>query len=78
MHHFMARRAAQEGALKCALRPLIRIKTKAGHRAGKPTSKQIAEAADRWAFLVKNLQMSVESSLKSAPTPRTKTGPTGK
>jgi hypothetical protein len=38
------------------------------------TSKQIEEAADRWAFLVKNLQMSVESQLKSAPT---KTGPTG-
>lgn len=34
---------------------LIRIETKAGHGAGKPTSKLIDEAADRWAFLVKTL-----------------------
>ncbi len=34
---------------------LIRIETKAGHGAGKPTSKQIAEAADRLAFLVREL-----------------------
>jgi len=37
---------------------LIRIETKAGHGAGKPTSKLIEEAADRWAFLVKSLGMS--------------------
>ena len=36
---------------------LIRIETKAGHGAGKPTSKLIEEAADRWAFLVKTLDM---------------------
>lgn len=36
---------------------LIRIQTEAGHGAGKPTSKQIDEAADQYAFLVKNLQM---------------------
>ena len=30
---------------------LIRIETRAGHGAGKPTSKQIEEAADQWAFL---------------------------
>jgi prolyl oligopeptidase len=34
---------------------LIRIETKAGHGAGKPTSKIIEEAADKWAFLVANL-----------------------
>ena len=34
---------------------LIRIETKAGHGAGKPTSKQIEEATDRYAFLVKVL-----------------------
>jgi len=34
---------------------LIRIETRAGHGAGKPTSMQIDEAADRWAFLVKAL-----------------------
>ncbi|MHC5018565.1 MAG: prolyl oligopeptidase family serine peptidase [Planctomycetota bacterium] len=31
---------------------LIRITTKAGHGAGKPTKMRIAETADRWAFLV--------------------------
>lgn len=31
---------------------LIRIQTRAGHGAGKPTSALIEEAADRWAFLV--------------------------
>ena len=36
---------------------LIRIETKAGHGAGKPTSKIIEEAADKWAFLVENLGM---------------------
>ncbi|HEX7553281.1 MAG TPA: prolyl oligopeptidase family serine peptidase [Geothrix sp.] len=36
---------------------LTRIETNAGHGAGKPTTKQIAERADQWAFLVKNLGM---------------------
>jgi len=36
---------------------LIRIETKAGHGAGKPTSKQIDYAADVLAFLVKELNM---------------------
>ena len=36
---------------------LIRVETKAGHGAGKPTSKLIEEQADRFAFLVKNLAM---------------------
>jgi prolyl oligopeptidase len=34
---------------------LIRIDTKAGHGAGKPTTKLIEETADRWAFLVEVL-----------------------
>lgn len=34
---------------------LIRIETKAGHGSGKPTSMQIEELADEWAFLVKTL-----------------------
>jgi prolyl oligopeptidase len=38
---------------------LIRIETKAGHGAGKPTAKVIEEAADRWGFLVKVLDMDV-------------------
>lgn len=38
---------------------LIRIETKAGHGAGKPTSKVIEEIADRWAFLVRSLDMNI-------------------
>ncbi|MBD2771037.1 prolyl oligopeptidase family serine peptidase [Iningainema tapete] len=36
---------------------LIRIQTKAGHGAGKPTTKIIEEAADKWAFLVRTLDV---------------------
>jgi len=42
---------------------LIRIETKAGHGAGKPTAKIIEEQTDRWAFLVHNLGVSL-------PTPQ--------
>lgn len=35
---------------------LIRIETKAGHGAGKPTTKMIEEIADKWAFLINNLK----------------------
>ncbi len=36
---------------------LIRIETKAGHGAGKPTTKIIEEASDRWAFLIRVLNL---------------------
>ncbi len=36
---------------------LIRIETRAGHGAGVPTDKVIEDYADRWAFLVRNLDM---------------------
>ncbi|MDM8007876.1 MAG: prolyl oligopeptidase family serine peptidase [Phycisphaerae bacterium] len=36
---------------------LIRIETRAGHGAGKPTSKRIEEAADQLAFLTRALDM---------------------
>ena len=36
---------------------LIRIETRAGHGGGKPTSKQIDEAADIWSFVMYNLGM---------------------
>ena len=39
---------------------LIRIETKAGHGAGKPTAKQIEESADIYGFLVKELGMKVK------------------
>lgn len=48
-----ALQAAQGGSAPT----IIRIDTKAGHGAGKPTSKQIEEVADRWGFLVKTLNM---------------------
>ncbi len=36
---------------------LIRVETKAGHGAGKPTDKQISEAADMYGFIMYNLGM---------------------
>ncbi len=36
---------------------LIRIETKAGHGAGKPTAKIIEEVTDRWAFLALHLDL---------------------
>jgi prolyl oligopeptidase len=36
---------------------LIRIETRAGHGAGKPTAKIIEEAADQLAFLVETLKV---------------------
>lgn len=40
---------------------LIRIETRAGHGAGKPTAKQIEEVVDKWGFLVKTLDMKLPS-----------------
>ena len=48
---------------------LIRIETKAGHGAGKPTAKIIEEQTDRWAFLVHTLQMTLPPQLPAQPTP---------
>ena len=41
---------------------LIRIDKKAGHGAGKPTSKQIEEWADIWSFVFYNLGMDLKPS----------------
>lgn len=50
--------AAAEQAAQAGSAPvLIRIETKAGHGAGKPTAKVIDEIADRWGFLTKVLGM---------------------
>jgi prolyl oligopeptidase len=46
-----ALQAAQQGEQPT----LIRIETKAGHGAGKPTTKLIEEISDKWAFLVATL-----------------------
>ena len=44
---------------------LLRVETKAGHRAGKPTSKIIDEQADIYAFLFRVLKMSSVNNGKS-------------
>ena len=51
--------ATLQAAQGCDKPTLIRIETKAGHGAGKPTTKIIEETADRWAFLVKELRVKV-------------------
>lgn len=51
--------ATLQAAQGCDKPVLIRIETKAGHGAGKPTTKIIEETADRWAFLVKELGMKI-------------------
>ena len=52
--------AALQNAQRCDNPVLIRIETRAGHGAGKPTTKRIEEAADQWAFLVEVLGMEKE------------------
>ena len=55
-HSFKFAAAAQAAQAGC--NPvLIRIDVKAGHGAGKPTTKQIEEVADRWGFLSRALKM---------------------
>ncbi len=51
--------ATLQAAQGCDRPILIRIDTRAGHGAGRPTAKTIAEAADKWAFLVKVLDIKV-------------------
>ncbi len=51
---FMATLQAKDGGKNPIL---VRIETKAGHGAGKPTSKQIDEATDMYSFIMYNLGM---------------------
>lgn len=51
--------AALQHAQGCDNPTLIRIETRAGHGAGKPTTKIIEELTDLWAFLVKVLDVSL-------------------
>jgi len=57
-----AAQAGQPGAAPI----LIRIDSKAGHGAGKPTTKQIEEVADRWGFLTRALHIDTSGA---APAP---------
>ncbi|HEY6978019.1 MAG TPA: prolyl oligopeptidase family serine peptidase [Chitinophagaceae bacterium] len=47
--------ATLQAAQSCDNPVLITIETKAGHGAGKPTSKIIQEQADKWSFLLYNM-----------------------
>jgi prolyl oligopeptidase len=49
--------AALQHAQGCDNPILVRIDTRAGHGAGKPTTKLIDEFADEYAFLVRALGM---------------------
>ncbi len=49
--------ATLQAAQGCTNPVLVRIESKSGHGAGRPTTKLIDEAADRFAFLVKELHM---------------------
>jgi prolyl oligopeptidase len=51
--------AALQATQKGAAPVLIRIETRAGHGAGKPTTKIIEDVTDQWSFLVKNLGMKI-------------------
>jgi len=53
-HSFKFAAGLQDGQT-CKNPVLIRIETKAGHGAGKPTDMIIAEQADKWAFLFWNM-----------------------
>jgi prolyl oligopeptidase len=57
--------AAGLQAAHAGARPvLIRIETKAGHGAGKPTAMVIEEQADKWAFTFFNMNAPVQYGLK--------------
>lgn len=49
--------AALQHAQGCANPVLIRVETRAGHGAGKPTWMQVEDWADQWAFLARHLGM---------------------
>jgi prolyl oligopeptidase len=49
--------AALQQAQSCPRPVLIRVETRAGHGAGKPTWMQIEDTADQWAFFAQQLGM---------------------
>ncbi|MBU6378111.1 MAG: prolyl oligopeptidase family serine peptidase [Gammaproteobacteria bacterium] len=49
--------AALQQAQSCAAPVLLRVETRAGHGAGKPTWMQIEDFADQWAFVAATLGM---------------------
>ncbi len=59
-HSFKYAAALQE-AQGCPNPVLIRIETRAGHGAGKPTTKIIEEAADAWSFAMRHTGLSIKT-----------------
>lgn len=53
--------ASLQAAQSCDNPVVIAIETKAGHGAGKPTSKIIQDEADKWAFMLWNMGLSYHS-----------------
>lgn len=56
--------AALQSAQGCKNPTLVRIETKAGHGAGKPTAMLIDEQADKWAFLFWNMGLEYKAAGK--------------
>ncbi len=65
-HSFKFAAAAQAAQASGGAPILIRIDVKAGHGAGKPTTKVIEEVADRWGFLSRALQMTTPAKVVAA------------
>ena len=53
--------ATMQAAQGCASPVLIRIETKAGHGAGKPTDMLISEVADKWSFMLYNMGLTFKA-----------------
>ena len=60
--------AALQAAQGCPNPVLIRIETRGGHGAGKPTSMLIEEVADQWAFLERALGLAPQPKAPPAAT----------
>ena len=62
-HSFKFAATAQAAQAPGGAPILIRIDVKAGHGAGKPTTKVIEEVADRWGFLSRTLHMTTPAKV---------------
>ena len=63
---YIARLQAAQG---CDNPILIRVETRAGHGAGKPTGMIIDEYADRWAFLARHLGLELPAGFGADTSP---------
>ena len=66
-HSFKFAATLQEAQAADGPPTLIRIETRAGHGAGKPTIKRIEEAADEISFLIDALDVELPDERPSAP-----------